>query len=172
MEFDYEEALKRQNCKDSDVQSLREKIGRFRHVPQSLSSKKVSEGKSFQGLITEWSKIILSFEQLLCFLNACNGIDDAANVISTYYDIRQSCAAIFSNRDPLSAEIQQCLANQSYFHLPNTPTGYSVFYHRLSNPKASNYMFNEACKTFFMTIGKSDSKIYFNCVRRDIMSYT
>jgi hypothetical protein len=96
---------------------------------------------------------------MLCFLNACNGIDDAANVMSTYYEIRQMCPTVFHNRDPLSPEIQQCLKNQHYFHLPNTPTGHSVIYHCLSNGKASNYIFDEACKTFFMTIGKFSSEI-------------
>ena len=90
----------------------------------------------------------------MCFLNACNGVDDAAKVMSTYYKIRQTCPSIFSNRDPLSPEIQQCLSNQYYFHLPNTPSGHSVIYHCLSNPTASNYIFDEACKTFFMTIGR------------------
>lgn len=91
--------------------------------------------------------------QLLCFLNACNGSYDAANAIATYYKIRQTCPSIFSNRDPLSAQLQQCLSSQYYFHLPNTPKGYSVIYHCLSSPKASDYVFDEACKTFFMTIG-------------------
>lgn len=37
--------------------------------------------------------------------------------------------------------------------MPNTPKGNSLIYHCLSNNKASNYIFDEACKTFFMTIG-------------------
>lgn len=105
---------------------------------------------------------ILENLQLLCFLNACDGVDDAANVMSTYYEIRQKHSAIFHNRDPLSPEIQQCLANQLYFHLPNTPTGHSVIYHNISDPKASNYVFDEACKTFFMTIGKFLQIIFCN----------
>ncbi|CAG9805864.1 unnamed protein product [Chironomus riparius] len=129
MRFDYEEALKRQHTDESDVFELREKIRKYSHVPTKLSNKK-----------------------LLCFLHACNGVDDAAKVISTYYEVRQSCPAVFSNRDPLSNEVQQCLENQYYFHMPNTPSGYSVIYHCLSNNKASNYKFDEACKTFFMTL--------------------
>jgi hypothetical protein len=39
--------------------------------------------------------------------------------------------------------------------MPNTPKGNSLIYHCLSNNKASNYIFDEACKTFFMTIGKA-----------------
>ncbi|CRL02024.1 CLUMA_CG015172, isoform A [Clunio marinus] len=129
MEFDYNKALKRQNLKDSEVEELRKSVKQIENVPKNLSSKR-----------------------LLCFLSACNGIDDAANVISAYYDIRKACPSIFSNRDTLSPALQQCFANQYYFHLPNTPEGYSVIYHCLSNPKASNYIFDEACKTFFMTI--------------------
>lgn len=134
LEYDLKEALKRHNFTKSDIKALREKTKKFDNVPKSVSSKK-----------------------LLCFLSACNGIDDAANVISTYYEIRQTCPSIFANRDPLSTEIQQCLSNQHYFHMPNTPSGHSVIYHCLSSPKASNYIFDEACKTFFMLI---DSLLY------------
>ena len=97
--------------------------------------------------------VLISILQLLCFLSACKGIEDAAEVISTYYTIRQSCPSVFCNRDPTSDAIQQCLKNQYYFHMPNTPKGNSLIYHCLSNNKASNYIFDEACKTFFMTLG-------------------
>jgi hypothetical protein len=129
MKFDYKNAIKSLKIKEKDVSELRKKVKEFKHVPQTISNKK-----------------------LLCFLNACNGIDDAANVIACYYEIRQS-AAIFRNRDPTSNEVRQCLENQYYFHMPNTPSGCSLIYHCLSNNKASNYVHDEACKTFFMTIG-------------------
>lgn len=99
--------------------------------------------------------------QLVSFLNACDGIEDAAVVIGKYYSIRQEHPSIFSNRDPLSAQVQQCLSNQYYFSLPKTPAGYSVIYHSLSNPTASNYIFDEACKTFFMLIGSHLAYIFF-----------
>lgn len=41
-----------------------------------------------------------------------------------------------------------------YFYLPITPNGYSVIYHKLSNTKPSNYVFDEAIKTYLMTIGE------------------
>lgn len=36
--------------------------------------------------------------------------------------------------------------------MPETPSGYAVIYHRLNNPKASNYNFDEAVKTYFMLL--------------------
>ncbi|KAG5679565.1 hypothetical protein PVAND_009125 [Polypedilum vanderplanki] len=130
MKFDLKEALKRQNIAKSDIDQLREKLKKFKHVPHKMMSDK----------------------KLLCFLNACNGIDDAASVVSTYYEIRQTYPSIFTNRDPLSKEVQQCLNNQYYVHLKRTPSNHSVIYHSLSNSKASNYIFDEAVKVFFMTL--------------------
>lgn len=58
----------------------------------------------------------------------------------------------FTNRDPESPKIKQCLANQDYFYLPSLPTGELVVFHRLSSSRSSDYVFDEAIKTFFMTI--------------------
>lgn len=111
--------------------------------------------------IDEYAIIKRNFSiQLLCFLNACDGIDDAAKVIATYYEIRTTCPSIFSNRDPMSPEIQQCFGSQWNFHLPNTPSNHSVIYHCLSSPRASDYVFNEACKTFFMTLGLALHRLF------------
>lgn len=151
LQYDYKAALKRLNLKKSDVEELREKIKKLDNVPKSLSSRKVKLKIYFPS--RQCLKSSPPSIQLLCFLSSCSGIEEALTVIATYYEIRQACPSIFSNRDPLSAEIQQCLSNQHYFHTPNTPGGHSVIYHCLSNPKASNYVFDEACKTFFMTIG-------------------
>lgn len=41
-----------------------------------------------------------------------------------------------------------------YFYLPVTPNGCAVIYHRLSNSKPSNYVFDEAIKAYLMTIGE------------------
>lgn len=42
MEFDYEKALKLTNFNKRDVEDLRGKIKKFKHVPKKISDKKVS----------------------------------------------------------------------------------------------------------------------------------
>lgn len=90
--------------------------------------------------------------QLLLFLDACVDIDDAAKTCSSYYETKRKNKEHFKNRDPENAKIQQCLDHQDYFFLPNTPSGDIVIFHRLSSSRASDYVFDEAIKTFFMTI--------------------
>lgn len=92
--------------------------------------------------------------QILLFLDSCGGVEQGAKVAKIYYGIKKNSPEHFSNRDPSSPKIQQCLKNQDYFYLPNTPQGDLVVFHRLSSSRASDYCFDEAIKTFFMTIGK------------------
>lgn len=68
-----------------------------------------------------------------------------------YYETKRKDKEHFKNRDPADPKIQQCLAHQDYFSLPNTPSGDIVIFHRLSSSRASDYVFDEAIKTFFMT---------------------
>jgi hypothetical protein len=51
-------------------------------------------------------------KQLANFLSACGSVEEARKVIKLFYDIRRDATAIFSQRDPESKEIQQCLQNQ------------------------------------------------------------
>jgi len=129
LEYDYSEALKRQDHKQSDVDTLRSVVGEFPIVPRSITDK-----------------------QLLLFLDSCGGIEGASKVLKTYYKIKKNSPEHFFNRDPQSPKIQQCLGHQDYFYLPNTPRGDLVVFHRLSSSKSSDYHFDEAIKTFFMTI--------------------
>ncbi|XP_058116319.1 alpha-tocopherol transfer protein-like [Anopheles ziemanni] len=133
MGYDLEDALKREGLSREDLKALRNPP--IEGVPTTITDK-----------------------QLACFLDACDkNIDETRKVLKIYYDIRKTSPELFSNRDPLSAPIQQCLQNQDYFPLPTTPSGYSVVFHRLKNSRASNYQFDEAIKTYFMTI---DSCLY------------
>lgn len=92
--------------------------------------------------------------QILLFLDSCGGVQEGAKVMKIYYKIKQSSPEHFANRDPESAKIQQCLYHQDYFYLPRTPKGDIVVFHRLSSSRAGDYVFDEAIKTFFMTIGE------------------
>ncbi|ETN60609.1 phosphatidylinositol transfer protein [Anopheles darlingi] len=131
--YNLEEALEREGLSREDLKALRNPP--IEGVPSSITDK-----------------------QLACFLDACDkNIDETRKVLKIYYDARKNAPELFNNRDPLSAPVQQCFQNQDYFPLPTTPSGYSVIFHRLKNPKASNYVFDEAIKTYFMTI---DSCLY------------
>jgi len=129
LEYDYSEALKRQGHKQSDVDTLRSVVREFPIVPRSITDK-----------------------QLLLFLDSCGGVEGASKVLKTYYKIKKNSPEHFVNRDPQSPKIQQCLGHQDYFYLPSTPRGDLVVFHRLSSSKSSDYHFDEAIKTFFMTI--------------------
>ena len=89
---------------------------------------------------------------MLCFLNACNDENDAVKVIKMYYKTKRSAPQLFNYRDPESPAIQKCFRNMEYFYLPVTPDGSSVVYIGLENDKSSNYDFDNANKTFFMTL--------------------
>ncbi|XP_055544981.1 alpha-tocopherol transfer protein-like isoform X2 [Wyeomyia smithii] len=131
--YDLDEALKREEICRDDFKALR--------------------NPPIEGAPTD-----MTDKQLACFLNACNkNIDQTRKVIKIYYAARRDAPELFNDTDPLSPKIRQCFENQDYFILPTTPAGYSVVYHRLNNPKASNYNFDEAVKTYFMLL---DSCIY------------
>ena len=89
----------------------------------------------------------------MCFLSACDGIEDSVNVLKINYELKRSVPEVFRNRDPLSAEIQQCLENQYYIEFPTTPDGFAVFFFGLKNSDSSNYILSETNKTFFMCLG-------------------
>lgn len=126
--YDLEEAIKREGLSKSDIQALRSPP--IEGVPLDITDK-----------------------LLACFLNACKkNVQETRKVIKIYYQDRREAPELFDNRDPLNPKIQQCFQNQDYFFLPPTPSGHSIIFHRLSNPKASNYHFDEAVKTYFMLI--------------------
>jgi len=125
--YDLDEAIKRQNLSKENIAAIRE--SKVPNVPNNVTDKLIA-----------------------LFLDACDSVEETKSVMSIYYQTRQSSPEHFKNRDPRSDEIQQCLNNQDYFYLPPTPRGYPVIFHRLSNSTASNYCFDNAIKTFFMTI--------------------
>lgn len=63
---------------------------------------------------------------------------------------------------------------RDYFYIPAGPQGFPIIFHRLSNSKPGNYHFDEAIKTFFMTIGKYNifSKTSSNITNVIILSTT
>lgn len=98
--------------------------------------------------------------QLLCFLNACDGVEETIKVIKQYYRTKKSFPLIFTNRDPYSPAIQQCFQNQIFIKLPVTPDNYSVFHYALSNSTASNYIHEPNAKTFIMALGLFNVEVY------------
>lgn len=149
LEYDYAEALKRQQHKQSDVDSLRALVEKHQIIPKSITNKQVRGSIKVLSSCCDWNFISL---QLLLFLDACGGPEEGARVAKIYYEIKKNSPEHFKNRDPESPQIQQCLSHQNYFYLPNKPNGDLIVFHRLSSSRASDYRFDEAIKTFFMTI--------------------
>ncbi|XP_063695585.1 alpha-tocopherol transfer protein-like [Culicoides brevitarsis] len=142
MEFDLNEALKREEVEQDVLDKLRK-----------------SDIPSMPDSITD--------QLLLLFYCACEkDFEVTKQVIKNYYEHKPNALEHFSKRDPDSAKIKQCLQNQMYFYLPVTPNGYAVLYHKLSNSKAGNYMFDEAIKTYLMAI---DSCLYTQGPRKGII---
>lgn len=105
------------------------------------------------GIVNTYNKIFQClFQKLALFIDASNGqIEVAKKTIETYYDARYQAPEHFYDRDPTSDVIQQCLNNQHYFILP-PKDGRPIIFHQLSNSKPTNYYFDNAIKTFFMSI--------------------
>lgn len=69
-----------------------------------------------------------------------------------YYKTKRGAPQLFNHRDPLSPAIQKCFKNLECFYLPKTSDGNSIVFLRLQNDSSSNYDFDNANKTFFMTL--------------------
>ncbi|XP_059619779.1 alpha-tocopherol transfer protein-like [Phlebotomus argentipes] len=133
LEYDLDEALKRENL-------TRDNLGKLREPP-------------IPGVPTN-----ITDKQLALFLNACGTVDETRKVIKIYYEARRNSPELFAERDPTRSDIQKCLQCQDYFYLPLTPKGYHVTFHRLSDYKISSYFFENAIKTHFMMIDTCLSK--------------
>ncbi|XP_031637787.1 alpha-tocopherol transfer protein-like [Contarinia nasturtii] len=98
---------------------------------------------------------LITNTQLILFIESSDGcVDEAQRTLENYYDAKLQAPEHFAGRDPTSDAVQQCLNNQHYFVLPpdDKNSGCPIIFHQLSNPKISNYHFDNAIKTFFMTI--------------------
>lgn len=87
LDYDYKAALKRQDISEEDIKSLR--ISPPENMPIQITDK-----------------------QLALFFNACNkNIKETRKVIEIYFNARKNAPEHFTDRDPNSASIQQCLQN-------------------------------------------------------------
>uniref|UniRef100_A0A6M2DE55 Putative phosphatidylinositol transfer protein sec14 n=1 Tax=Xenopsylla cheopis TaxID=163159 RepID=A0A6M2DE55_XENCH len=125
--YDLQEALDRCNIQEKDLHAL--KNPPIPGVPANITDK-----------------------QLLLFLNACGDVAQARQCLETYYDSRRNAPEHFTNRDPRSDEILQCFQAQEYILLPPTAEGHDVIFHRLYQTAPSAYNYDQAIRTFFMTI--------------------
>lgn len=90
--FDLNEALERRSHKitTKSLEALRADLFDSKLVPKTITDK-----------------------QLALFLDASDGLASVAKkTIEIYYDVKHNAPEHFSNRDPISDEIQQCLMNQ------------------------------------------------------------
>lgn len=150
--FNFEEALQRLNCEQSQVNLLRNEVNKSDRIPSTVTDKQVCNVFVKKWMFKWLFETFNLFRKLLCFLNACDGVEDALKTLKIYYEIRKNYV-VFKNRDPTSEAIQQCLKNQCYLCLPLTPEGYSVVYVSLTNSLTVNYSFDDVVKTFAMNLG-------------------
>lgn len=124
------------------------------------------ENKIEQGTVNNVRQILLSIEfvpkafsdkMLLIFLIAADkDIKKCIEIVKNYCNIVKDSPEWFYNRNVQSDKVQKALDNQDYFSLPPTPQNYNVVYHKLSNHEPNKYLFDDACKTIFMTVGKKN----------------
>lgn len=130
--FNYEAAMEARNVIQDDVDNFREILLSCETVPKSIPDKAL----------------------LLCLLVCDKDIDKSLNLLNNYCVFSRSSPEFFANRDGKSKEVQMSLANQYYAWLPPTPNDYNLVFHKLSNNEPEVYVFDDAEKTFLMTIGK------------------
>ena len=155
--YDYDEALVRQNQKQEDVDKLRAIIENSDSVvPKCLHDKQVLLEFNIQVVdhfLIQMIKILVFLWQLLVYLCVTDNVDESVKLITRYYEIRKNAPELCSNRKIESPEVKQCLENQNYIILPVTPDNCSVLYQSFISYKPSDFVYDEAVKTYFMMAG-------------------
>lgn len=144
--YSYKEAFKILKRTQLDVDNLRSIVKNYKVVPKSITDHHV---------IIQFAKCLLFVYkllkfQLLCFLFEGYNLDNAANRVKLYYEIKLNNPHLFKVRDPESPEVQQCLRSQNYFYMSATPEKKSVLYVSLIDYRASSWCFDNFVKTFIM----------------------
>ena len=129
--FDSETVFKEHSITQDDIDNLRELLASSEYVPKAMIDKFF-----IMGLVT------------------CeNNVDKSVNLFHNYCKLMKETPEWFTNRDVESLEVQQAFDNQYYLSLPPIPgKNYHLIYHALSNFEPKNYIFDEAEKTFLMSI--------------------
>lgn len=87
LDYDLAEAMARQSLSAEDLQKLRDPP--VPGVPLDITDK-----------------------QLALFLNACQTVENARRVLQLHYEAKRGAPEVFTNLDPTSAEIRQCMDSQ------------------------------------------------------------
>lgn len=146
---------------DADVvKKMKKLIGEAFNYEAAMDARKVTQEE-----VDNFREILLSCESvpkampnktLLLALIVCqNDIDKSVNLFKNYCLLCREAPEFFANRDMDSAEVQACLENQIYVALPPTPDNCNLLLHKLSNYDPSKYVYDDAMKTFLMTVGKN-----------------
>lgn len=131
--FNYEAAMDARKVTQEEVDNFREILLSCESVPRAMPDKTL----------------------LLALIVCQNDIDKSLNLFKNYCLLAQAAPEFFGNRDVDSKEVQACFENQIYVSLPPTPDNCNLLLHKLSNYDPSKYIYDDAMKTFLMTIGKS-----------------
>lgn len=129
--YNCDEVMKENGITQDDVNALRERSVSSSFVPKGIIDK-----------------------ILLMILVACdNDMDKSVKLLHNYCKFVKEAPEFFSNRDVESKEIQSSLDNQYYISLPPTPNNCNLVFYKLSNYEPKNLNFDDAEKTFLMTVG-------------------
>ncbi|XP_020288423.1 alpha-tocopherol transfer protein-like [Pseudomyrmex gracilis] len=98
-------------------------------------------------------------EQLALFLHSCYyNLEDTKQCMNVYYRMRTTVPEFFKDRDPRLKEFQHSLKTLEFAMLPKSdPHGNRIIFHRLSDTRPQQYMFNDSIKAFLMSI---DADLY------------
>ncbi|KAG8237523.1 hypothetical protein J437_LFUL017573 [Ladona fulva] len=90
---------------------------------------------------------------LLAFIRGCkHDMERAKSKIDMYFTVREIMPEFFSQRNPLSPEIQDASSLMQAFPLPRlTPTGCRVTVHRFTNQDGNRFNNRDCFKYVFMT---------------------
>ena len=139
MYFDYDKVMKEHKITQEDVDYLRERSKSLELIPKATTDR-----------------------MFLLMLVTCDNDEEKSLILgNNYFKLKRKMPEFFANRDMNSDEIQQCLNNQYYVTLPPTTKNYALIFHKLSNFVSKNYNFDEAVKTFTMTIGNENNDFFF-----------
>lgn len=100
---------------------------------------------------------------LLMILVACdNDMEKSVLLLHNYCKYVKKTPEFFAKRDVTSKEVQSSLDSHYYISLPPTPNNCNLFFYRLLNCDPKYHNFNDAEKTYLMTIGAQTIFIEFH----------
>lgn len=130
--FNYEAEMEVNHLTQEDIDNFREILLSCDEVPRSIPDHSI----------------------LTMLIMRNKNQDESVRLARAYCLINREAPEFFGNRDVESKAIQACFENQFYLYLPPTPDNCNLVFFKLSNYDPKNYIFDDAEKTFLMSVGE------------------